>query len=282
MTQENKRTFELELVGFCGFYETLLGEYIDNGLNYDLENLHDSLSKLKVNEFDCWWDLDYKQYMKDVADLAMDRFIELGNENLEDIITLVPTGKVAEVFSPREYNFTTDRIFKQVKITEQDYYKLVDFLLGKKELAKQVFENHFTSYDGFSSFYPNTLDYWLNLDWNSLTNLQFSYIYHCALCVRLYENDYYRHDNNGDSIDEIMNVYLYAIRELENNVYEDFDTPYTDYVNWWKYQKELRHALDREKVEDTDDVANHTLWDLTECAINSKNQLVRICERDIW
>ena len=78
----NTRTFEIELVGFCGFYETALGEYLDNGLNYDLEHLHDSLSKLKVNEFNCWYDLDYKQYMKDVADLAMDKFIDLGNENL--------------------------------------------------------------------------------------------------------------------------------------------------------------------------------------------------------
>ena len=277
-----EKTFDVELVGFCGFYDTALGDYLDNGLNYDLEHLHDSLSKLKVNEFNCWYDLDYKQYMKDVADLAMDRFIELGNENLEDVIALVPTGKVAEVSSPREYNFTTDRIFKQVKITEQDYYKLVGFLSGKKELAKQVFENHFTSYDGFTSFYSNKLDYWLHLDWETLTDLQFSYIYHCALCVRLFENDYYRHDNNGDDMNDIMNVYSYAIRELENNVYDDFDTPYTDYVNWGQYQKELRHALDKENVEDTDDVANNTLWDLTEYAINSKNQLVKRNEKDVW
>lgn len=277
-----EKTFDVELVGFCGFYETALGEYLDNGLNYDLEHLHDSLSKLRVNEFNCFYDLDYKRFEKDVADFSMDRFIELGNENLEDIITLVPTGKVADVSSPRAYNFTTDRIFKQVKVTEQDYYKLVGFLLGKQELAKQVVENHFTSYDGFTSFYSNKLDYWLHLDWETLTDLQMSYLYHCALCVRLYENDYYRHDNNGDSINEIMNVYLYAIRELENNVYDDFDTPYTDYVNWGQYQKELRHALDREQVQDTDDVANHTLWDLTEYAINSKNQLVKRNEKDVW
>ena len=149
-------------------------------------------------------------------------------------------------------------------------------------MAKQVFENHFTSYDGFTSFYSNKLDYWLHLDWDVLTDLQMSYLYHCALCVRLFENDYYRHDNNGEDMNDIMNVYFYAIRELENNVYDDFDTPYTDYVNWCQYQKELRPALDREKVQDTDDVANHTLWDLVEYAINTSNQLVKRNEKDVW
>ena len=272
-----ERRFDLELIGFCGFYETALGDYLDDDLNYELEHLYDSLSKLKVNEFNCWYDLDYKQFKKDVADIAMDNFIKVGNEELADVLELVPTGKVAEVNSPREYNFTTDRIFKQVIVKEQEYLKLIGFLLGKKDLVKQVLENHFTSYDGFISFYSPTLEYWLSIPFNSLTDLQFSYLYHCALCVRLYENSNYRHDNNGDEIEDIVNVYQYFVRELENNVYDDLTMCFNDYVNLGQYQRELRQALDKEQVivsNECIDNINDTLFGLTYCKINDNNELV--------
>lgn len=274
----DKRNFDLELIGFHGFYETALGDYIEDSLNYDLENLHDSLSKLRVNEFKCWWTIDNKQFMEDVADVAMANFIKAGNDLLSDVFKLIPTNKHAKVSSPREYNFTTDRIFKQVVVNKEDYDKLVKFLISKKDLVKKVIEFHFTSYDGFTSFHPNTLDHWLNLKWDSLTDLQLSYLYHCALCVRLFESDYYREDSYGNTIGDIIDVYYYFVRELENNTYDDLEMNYNDYVDLGQYQKELRCALDKAGVvvsKQCEDVINDTLWALTSCRINENNELVR-------
>lgn len=274
----NVRNFNLELVGFCGFYDSIFSDYLDDSLNYDLENLHDSLSKLHINEFRCWYEWNYKQYEKDVAEIAMTQFLLLGNDMLKDLMQLKITGKDVVVASPAFYNFETDRISKQVIVKETDYQRLVGFLIGNKKLVKQVIERHFTSYDGFTSFHPNTLEHWLNLEWNELTDLQFSYLYHCALCVALFECKYYRHDNNGDSIDNINDVYEYAIRELENNVYDDLDMCYTDYVDLWQYHRELNKALDKENVVVSDecaDIINGTLWELTQCRITDKNVLIK-------
>ena len=79
----NIRNFELELVGFCGFYDSIFSDYLDDSLNYDLECLHDSLSKLHINEFNCWYEWNYKQYEKDVAEIAMTQFLLLGNDMLK-------------------------------------------------------------------------------------------------------------------------------------------------------------------------------------------------------
>ena len=84
----NNRVFDLEFVGFCGFYETLLGDYLDDNLNCDLENMDDSLSKLKINEFNCFYNMDYKQYMKDVADVVMAKYISDLETYLRGIVKL--------------------------------------------------------------------------------------------------------------------------------------------------------------------------------------------------
>lgn len=273
--QLHTRKFDLEMVGFCGFYETLLGDFLDEQLNYDLENLDDSLSKLKINEFNCWQNLDYKQYEIDTADMVMDKFLDFAKEMLCDIIDLKPTGKQATVSSPKFYNFTTDKIFKQVEIKEYEYHKLVGFLLGQEELTKKVLARHFTSYEGFTSFYSNKTDYWLRLNWNELTDLQFSYLVHCALAIRLWLDESWRLDDDGTKLDNINDVYDNFVRTVEKETYYDMPFGYSDYVNWGQYQRELRHALDREMVADTDDVCNDVLWVLVDnYTINDKNELV--------
>lgn len=61
-----------------------------------------------------------------------------------------------ELVSPREYNFTTDRIFCDIDLEEvKRIYELVDHDI----LVKQIKDN-FTSYDGFISHYSNDLDSW--------------------------------------------------------------------------------------------------------------------------
>jgi hypothetical protein len=64
--------------------------------------------------------------------------------------------KFSVLDSPRSYNFTTDRIFVKIPLRAvKELYKW----LGAKRINEMVGER-FTSYDGFISFYPNTLAEW--------------------------------------------------------------------------------------------------------------------------
>lgn len=65
--------------------------------------------------------------------------------------------KFKEMTSPREYNFTTDRIFAE--ISEADVEKLKEEV-NLKAMREHV-RKHFTSHEGFSSFYSGDYDMWL-------------------------------------------------------------------------------------------------------------------------
>lgn len=268
------KLFDLEIIGFCGFYETLLGEYIDDQINYDLENLDDSLSKLKIYDFFCWVDYDSKQYELDVVADVRDRFVQLSNELMSDIYEL-PTQTPISIQKPPFYNFTTDQIYFKVKVSEKNYERLIGFLRGKKKLIKEVIERHFTSYPGFTSLYENTLDYWLNIPFCELTDLKFSYLYHFGLCVRLFENDNYR-EHNGKKVDDINEVYENYMNEIEADVYNDLDFNYSDYVDWNEYRKELKQAVKKNKIIVTDDILEGSLYELVDMRyiINEHNELV--------
>lgn len=267
------RTFDLEVVGFCGFYETLLGEYVNDQINYDLENLDDSLSRLRINEFDCW-NYDNEQYELDVVADIRDRFVQISNELMDDIYAL-PKHTPVSIQRPPFYNFTTDQIYFKVVVSEKDYERLVGFLRGKKNLIKEVIERHFTSRSGFTSYYDNTLDYWLNIPFYELTSLKFSYLYHFGLCVRLFENDNYR-EHNGEKVNDINEVYENYMSEIEEDVYNDLDFNYSDYVDWDEYRKELKQAVKKNKTIVTDDILEGSLYELVDMRyiINEHNELV--------
>ena len=77
--------------------------------------------------------------------------------------------------SPREYNFTTDVAYAYVSEAVLDSLFAKSAAEGHKTLA-QVIKDSFTSYDGFSSFYPNDLEAWLEKplsewDYNKLGTL---------------------------------------------------------------------------------------------------------------
>jgi hypothetical protein len=62
-----------------------------------------------------------------------------------------------ELDSPREYNFTTDRIFAEVPTDKVEaVYAKVD-----KDVLDAAIAKEFTSRSGFMSFYPNSLAAWL-------------------------------------------------------------------------------------------------------------------------
>lgn len=118
---KNKIEFSLN---FGGFYHSEHSENIENNI--------------EVYGYD-WEDVDYKKTNINYCKSFLNRLGEELNINLSFI----------SLDSPREYNFTTDKIF--CSISKEDFKTLLDDY-DNKELFNYI-EEQSKSRDGFSSFY---------------------------------------------------------------------------------------------------------------------------------
>ncbi len=139
---------------FQGFYESLWSSGIDDEETSFVESyLEDnpSADSSKISEA-IWRCANYKKAYLEVTKAYVHAFQDWINAECETDITF----EFDELVSPKEYNFTTDRIF--CKISYVDVLKLVGLasLGGIADKAKELF----TSYDGFSSFYDPDVDTW--------------------------------------------------------------------------------------------------------------------------
>lgn len=134
-------------IPFSGFYESMHSHELDRALE---DMVSDSSGCHPVSERianDLWMHCNYpfQQYAKE--------FIIEFAEYFKQVTGIELTGwKPDGMESPREYNFTTDRIFAKLP------YKTVKLLFDKcdKAILDAIIKKSFTSYDGFISFYePN-------------------------------------------------------------------------------------------------------------------------------
>jgi hypothetical protein len=139
-------------VPFSGFYETSHDQRIDEAEEQMFSGDDGEIvSSVAYEAF--WSNLNYgsvhEKYAKAyVAALAHGLKIPLDYE---------------EMVSPREYNFTTDRLF--AKISRSDFAKMLRAVRGKR-LNEKVLDQ-FTSCSGFISFYPNSVSLWGRIaDWD--------------------------------------------------------------------------------------------------------------------
>ena len=117
------QTHEFSL-NFGGFYHSEHSENIDSQEERQGYN---------------WEDVDYKETHLNYCYAYLNKL----SEELEIDLTFI------QLDSPREYNFTTDKIF--CSISENDFNNLLD-TYDTKELFNYI-EEHSKSRDGFSSFY---------------------------------------------------------------------------------------------------------------------------------
>lgn len=121
---------------------------------YQPEHLRISASEYCELFFEC---CNYRNVYLKVAQFWVEAFDLWCKENLG---TPEKSFVWESMSSPREYNFTTDRVFAHVP--EGVVRMLFDRSAkdGHKVLA-QVIKDTFTSYDGFMSFYSNSIEAWL-------------------------------------------------------------------------------------------------------------------------
>ncbi len=156
------------VIPFSGFYESLHASAIDNAIEQlfsdDSGDANTGLSNRLYNQ--CDFSTVRREYAKDYAKQFATEF-EL------------PSLTFKLLSSPREYNFTTDRIICEV--SDDD----IDKMLAKT--PAEVFKKHavktFTSRDGFHSFYsPDIADWRALAEWdhNQLGCLLEAYVEHTA------------------------------------------------------------------------------------------------------
>lgn len=147
---------------FPGFYSSMLSHAVDSAEEQDAEyyaQQQEGPGYLTASEYmsiiyDC---TDYKKTYQNMARMWVEGFDAWCHENLE---TPEKSFVMESMVSPREYNFTTDRVFADVPNAVLELLFARSEANGHKALAK-VIRDTFTSYDGFMSSYSNTLEVWL-------------------------------------------------------------------------------------------------------------------------
>lgn len=153
---------------FMGFYES----YYDHGIDSEHERETDNLKETLLETF-----TESDLLEADISDSDIFDTVRAGYKHHETQIAIckefVPafnkifleeTGinlglKFQEMTSPREYNFTTDKVFahiprRVIRLLKKEAFKLDD------EKAQEILDSRHKSRSGFISFYPHDLNVW--------------------------------------------------------------------------------------------------------------------------
>lgn len=219
-TQEAQETVTINLPFFPGFYEAILSGILDSAVEREAENMVEKEESqtyypetyfpeaLRLDHSDLWEHVSYSDAYREIAKDYCEVFDQWMNDNLE-----TPLGSFTfeSMDSPREYNFTTDRVYVTCPIA------VIDSLYAGIDIAKlqaAIAARH-TSRSGFISFYPDDLETWQDkirdglagLDHNELGTILSAAIaphvdnardWQWELCESLAEYDYQYLDSHMD------------------------------------------------------------------------------------
>lgn len=157
-----KEGYLLTTIPFSGFYETMWSEYFDRDNEFyfhsdDKPELCESEIQGIVDEMENT--INHQATREAIASEYVNQFNHYYDTSLE----------FESLQSPREYNFTTDRIFCHISIDE---FKRIYRACDKVKLSEYI-KDKFTSCDGFTPFYSNDLNDWIveglvNFDHNQI------------------------------------------------------------------------------------------------------------------
>lgn len=187
---------------FEGFYES---NYYHSDMEYDYNNLmEDSMPKGKHYEL-----TKFDDYQKALCR----EWIELVKYQLEsatgNVIKNISTRKF-ELDSPKEYNFETDKLIVNVefRLRALEHWCLKD----KPEKFNEYLKQNYSSYDGFISFTPNSIDAFKEKyfkeyktfeerERNNLINIMLEFYFECQIDFETDVNEqiiYWQDENLSD------------------------------------------------------------------------------------
>lgn len=143
---------------FSGFYESSHDAMIEDAVKDHFQDC-DTGDDMHA-PYEIWHNTDWESlrqaYIVEYTDALLEKFTD--ETGLQARVQ--PQSEV-QMESPREYNFTTDRLFIKVRSSDVSAW----FAVSKKDddhaTLRNMIEERFTSRDGFASFYSNDLREWL-------------------------------------------------------------------------------------------------------------------------
>ena len=188
---------------FEGFYES---DYYYSDMEYEYSNLMDEHYELT----------NFEKYQKDLCK----EWIDLVKHQLEfatgNVIKKISTRNF-ELESPREYNFTTDKLVVNVEFRLRALEQWC--LKNKPEEFNKYLKENYSSYDGFISFVPNSIyafkDKYFNeyktfkeRERNNLINVMLEFYFECQIDFETDVNEqivYWREENLSNYMESAEN-----------------------------------------------------------------------------
>jgi hypothetical protein len=175
--KRNKAMHEINVPFFPGFY----GSPMEYATNYELESHVDYLADLqsddesypegflKLSEFDQAKTLEkYSDKLYSSVDWTS-AHKAMATDWVETMLNYVETetgikfcaSSNVDLVSPREYNFSTDRVFVKIRYSAiRHMYKTVMRTVDSRKIMSDMVAQRFTSRSGFISHYKATLTDW--------------------------------------------------------------------------------------------------------------------------
>ena len=145
-------------IPFDGFYESFISNDIDHQIGQQIEwdsDIYDLNEDEQQVLEDSYLSVNRSSFYNQIAEDYTNFYIDALNERLKGF-TLKAKFKL--LTSPREYNFSTDRIF--IEIEKNHAIDFIKYIIKTIKRVRKEIEDRFTTRSGFSSFYKNSLDLW--------------------------------------------------------------------------------------------------------------------------
>ena len=98
-------------------------------------------------------DFNFTDYSKDI----MASWVAAWKDNAPEIVLSIES---EHMWSPRQYNFDTDRIYGDVELRDDWKDVMHGFMTENTDWLRDRIKKDWTSYDGFMSFMSNVLEEW--------------------------------------------------------------------------------------------------------------------------
>lgn len=145
---------------FSGFYESIHDELIDDSIEQMLQNDQGNISENAG--MDIYHETDYGSIYHEYAK----EYVNNLNYYIQNETELNPGFQFESLNRPREYNFTTDRIFAY--IPAYVLFKMIEQI--KIEVLEKVIKDRFSPRSGFIPFscYSINVEDWLDIPLNEM------------------------------------------------------------------------------------------------------------------
>lgn len=247
-----------------GMYDSLISPDYWEDCAY--ENLIEDYGEA-ARDFVCFGDFDWDGYKKVVQNHAADIIDEFAMPILTNYG--IAAIKVVGIYSPREYNFTTDELNFDVYLSEDFEEKFAENMkrFRKNPSLQKYIEDHWWHRSGFHSFMPKSMDEIASFE-DDVRCLA-CYMTFALLSEGYWDNfsekrtdwELYERLNTDECCTDFTHVYLYCSEEWAK-VYND--NAKMDELYWNAFHA-LGHPWDNHEKK------NH---DLCTCPKNEAQQLI--------